>query len=441
MSVEMNSSVLLIEDDDVLRSTLKTGLEGRHYTVEEADCGKSGISKFESDPEIVVLCDLKLPDVDGLEVVNAVKQKDEDAIVIVVTGFATVDSSVKALEQGAFDFLAKPVNFKHLDIVIRRALMQRHVRLAASEFFQKDNLGLVGSSPQMNRVRTRIRGLAKHDLTVMIQGETGTGKELAAHAIHNLGSHRKDPFIALNCGALPESLLESELFGYVKGAFTGALADKHGLFESAAGGTVFLDEIDSASPHTQAALLRVLDHKEVRPVGGRTVRPVDVRIIVASNKDLESLVHRDMFRKDLFFRVISSTVMLPPLRDRIEDIPELVDHFTKECEQSSSGPSKRFSPRALELLMQYPWPGNVRELKHIVQSVVLSSTKPVLRPADLLDAMRVPAMDKSFMSLAEAERQHVEMALRLANENKSEAARLLHIGRSSLYSLLYKHGL
>ncbi|MCD6287884.1 MAG: sigma-54-dependent Fis family transcriptional regulator [Candidatus Hydrogenedentes bacterium] len=442
MSIESNSSVLIIEDDDAVRSTMRLGLEQCHYNVEEAACGTSGISKFLSHSADVVISDLKLPDIDGIEVLDAIKEKDKDAIVLIVTGFASVDTAVRALEEGAFDFLAKPINFKHMDIVIRRALRERKLRLAASECSQKDHMGFVGTSAPMNRVRSQIRALAKHGLTVMIQGETGTGKELTARAIHDMSSRKNSPFLAVNCGALPESLLESELFGHVKGAFTGATSDKCGLFESAGDGTVFLDEIDSASAHTQAALLRVLDLKEVRPVGGRTTKPVAARILAACNKNLEKLVQEGTFREDLFYRVISSTIVLPPLRERVEDIPPLINYFVSECTRLNAGRATKFSPRALEMMMRYSWPGNVRELKHTVQSIVLSSQKATLRPVDLPDTLRVSETAKSsFPSLNQIECHHIKNALQLAHENRSEAARLLQIGRSTLYSLLAKYEL
>ena len=439
MMTQEQNTVLVIDDEKSVRVSLRRVLESWGYSAEVADCGKAGLAKFEHKRFDMVISDLKMPDIDGIEVLSTIRRMDEHCIVLIMTAFATVDSAVEALEKGAFEYFVKPLNFKHLDIVMRRALTYRRLQLEALEG-DSDNLdGIVGSSMKMNQVRTQICALAGTDLTVLILGETGTGKEIVAQAIHNSSRRKDEPFVAVNCGALPESLLENELFGHIKGAFTGAAEDKCGLFEAAAGGTIFLDEIDSASAHTQAAFLRVLDLKEFRPVGGTTSRQVDVRILVASNKDFELLVGEGKFREDLFYRLISSVITLPPLRERAEDIPALVNHFVREMTELEGSSHKRFSPKALELMTQHSWPGNVRELKHAVQRAIISSQKTIVRPADLPDSVDKRDAGEVLPTLEQVERLHVEQALRLSNWNKSEAARLLGIRRERLYSLIRKH--
>jgi DNA-binding NtrC family response regulator len=441
MTTGEQASILVIDDDEAPRMALKFGLESHGYRVEVADCGNTGISKFDERRFDVVVSDLKMPEINGIEVLRAIKQIDEQCILLIVTGFATVESAVEALELGAFDYFAKPVNFKHMDIVIRRAVAQRALRLAALGGPRESLCGLVGASARMNRAHAQICALARTTLTVLILGETGTGKELAARAIHELSDRKDGPFIPVNCGSLPESLLESELFGHVKGAFTGAASDKKGLFDAASSGTILLDEIESASAHTQVALLRVLDRKETRPIGGIETNTVDARVIVSSNKDLESLVSKGEFREDLFFRLISAVVTMPLLHERIEDVPALLNHFLKECEAQCGKSPRRLSPGALELMMRYSWPGNVRELKHAVQQAVMSSQRTVIRPADLPDSVKRAGAPRDVPTLEEGEQQLLKKALQLANWNKSEAARILGVSRPRIYSLIAKHGL
>jgi len=435
------STCLVVDDDERVRDSLGRVLESWGHTVEAADCGKAAVSKLRQKRFDIVISDLKLPDITGIDVLREAKQIDEHCIVLIMTAFASVDTAVDSLEKDAFEYFVKPLNFKHLDIVIHRALAYRDLQLRALEGTTDDLPHIVGTSAKINYVRAQIRALAGSELTVLILGETGTGKEIVAQAIHDSSRRRNEPFIPVNCGALPESLFESELFGHVKGAFTGALADKGGLFKAAAGGTIFLDEIDSASVHIQTALLRVLDHKEFRPVGGTTSSQVNARILVASNKDLELLVSEGKFREDLFYRLISAVITLPPLRERSEDIPALVNHFLRECAAENGKTNRKCSPKTFELMMQYPWPGNVRELKHIVQRTLLSSRRQIIRPADLPKSLRKRMEKRVLLSLDEMERQLVEKALELSNWNKSEAARLIRIPRKRLYTLMRKHGL
>lgn len=441
MTTERRDMLLVIDDDEAVRVSLKMGLESWGHTVEVADCGRAGLAKLQQRQFDIVVSDLKLPDIDGIEVLGAVKRMDEHCIVLIMTAFASVDTAVEALEKGAFEYFVKPLNFKHMDIVVRRALAHRQQQLAAAGAARESFCGLIGASAEMNKVYAQIRALAKNDLTVLILGETGTGKEMVARAIRELSDRKDAPFVAVNCGALPETLLESELFGHVKGAFTGASSNKRGLFDAAEGGSILLDEIESASAHTQVALLRVLDSGEVRPLGGTVTQTVNTRVLVASNKDLESLVSEGEFREDLFYRLIPAVITLPPLRERVEDIPALVNHFIKNGAASDDKNPRRFSPKALELMSLYPWPGNVRELKHVVQRTVMSSQRPIIRPAGLPDVVRRPTARELLPSLEEIEGQHVRKALELCHWNKSKAARLIRVRRKRLYSLISKHGL
>ncbi len=440
MTFNEQAHILIVDDEGYVRDSLRELLESWGHSVETADCCKAAVGKVQRRRFDIVIADLKLPDGGGMEVLRTARRRDEHCIVLIMTAFASVDTAVEALAEGAFEYFVKPLNFKHLNIILHRALMYRHLQLVAMESSLGDMQGIVGTSHGMNQVRAQIRAVAKTDMTVLILGETGTGKEVVARAIHDLSSRRNGPFVPVNCGALAESLLESELFGHVKGAFTGASSDKLGLFEAAQGGTIFLDEIESASPHTQVALLRVLDYNELRPVGATTGKHIDARVLIASNKDLESLVATGEFREDLFYRLISSTITLPPLRDRVEDIPALVNWFVKEIGTKYGKSNRRFSPKAIELMMRHPWRGNVRELKHVVQRAIMSSQKTIIRPADLPDFLKRPLAGQFLPTLDEVERRHIEKALRICNWNKSEAARLIGVRRERLYSLIEKHG-
>jgi len=438
---QIKSACLVVDDDDYVRDSLSRLLESWGHTVEVADCGEAAVSRLRQKRFDMVISDLKLPGITGIDVLSEAKRIDEHCVVLIMTAFASVDTAVDSLEKGAFEYFVKPLNFRHVDIVIRRALTYRELQLAALEGSVDAVPDLVGNSNKMSRVRAQVRTWARNDTSVLLLGETGTGKEVVARAIHDLSNRRKEPFMVVNCGALPESLLESELFGHVKGAFTGASSDKRGLFEAAGSGTIFLDEIDSATPHTQVALLRVLDYKELRPIGSTETKKVDGRVLVASNKDIESLVSQGEFREDLFYRLISAVIISPPLRERIEDVPILVNHFIEECAAQNGKLHRKCSPKTLELMMQYPWPGNVRELKHAVQRAVMSSQRQIIRPADLPEFMRRSTAQDALPSLDEMERKLVGKALELSNWNKSEAARLIRIPRKRLYTLMRKHGL
>jgi len=439
--------VLVIDDDELIRDVFKASLSALGYEVIVAKTGAAGIEHARQRTFDVVITDLRLPDMAGEDVLTAVHEIEPETIVLIITGFATVDSSLAALQMGAEDYIPKPVNFQHLNLVMERSLQRRrlrrkHAELARASSRRQSLCGLAGSSIKMNEVYRQIAALAGNDMTILLQGETGTGKELAARAIHQLGPRKDRPFIPVNCGSLPDSLLESELFGYVKGAFTGADKDKGGLFDAAQHGTILLDEIEAAPHSTQVALLRVLDRKEVRPLGGGAPVPIDVRIMAACNKDLEAMVEAGDFREDLFFRIIEATVTMPPLREKLEDIPLLVQVFLDEAGTPKGKEKRRFSPQSLASLAKYSWPGNVRELKHVALSAASTSPRPIVRPGDLPDKIRSNnGARPKFQTLMQRERAQLLEALEACRSNKAEAARILGISRGTIYSLLQKHGI
>ncbi len=432
--------ILIIDDDEMVRESLRMHLTARGHDVSSASGGEQGLAIFAERGADIVITDLQMPDCSGVDVLRAVRKRSPEAIVLVVTAYATVESSLEALQLGAAEYFPKPVNLDHLQLVIARALEQRQLAHRADQRSRFSEL--IGASRQMNAVYRQIEAVAATETTVLIQGETGTGKELVARAIHETSPREGKPFIPVNCGSLPESVLETELFGYHKGAFTGADADKAGLFAAATGGTLMLDEIEAASPRTQVALLRVLDRGEIMPVGSRQPESVDVRVLVASNERLEAMVADGRFREDLFYRIIESTITLPPLRDRPEDIPLLAEHFLSTAAQTGPRAKRCLSPQALSCLGNYTWPGNVRELENMITHTAQTVARPIIRPADLPERVRLsPAESQTMPTLEEMERDLLDKALTRCSGNKAEAARVLGVSRSTIYSLLRKHGL
>lgn len=434
--------ILVIDDEQDILDVFEENLTLIGYAVTCCRNGREALDHFRTHSADVVITDIKLPDTSGIEVVRKIMDLNKKTIVLVITGYASVKSSVDALRMGALDYFPKPVNIKHLDIVIKRAV--ENLGLSGSlpghseSNTKRDRFcKMIGGSLKMNEAYRHIQTISRTDFTVLIQGETGTGKELAAEAVHNLSRRKDYPFIKVNCASLPESLLESELFGHMEGAFTGARKYKKGLFEAAQHGTILLDEIEAASRHTQASLLRVCENKEIVPVGGNAPVKLDVRIIAVSNKNLESLVSGNEFREDLFFRLIESVITLPPLRERVEDIPTLIEHFATRF---SNKRSYSFSPRAVEVLKKHDWPGNVRELRHMITRVLSMSTRTIIRPADLPEQIREKKdTPRGLKTLREQERELLIEALKRTSWNKLEAAKILGVARKTIYSLIKKH--
>ncbi len=434
--------VLAVDDEEPIRILLKEELSRRGYQVTVAAEGESALRLLADNHFDAVLLDLKMPGIDGMEVLRRVKGEGLGTEVLILTGHADVDSAIAAMKLGAFDYLTKPFRLAEVDLALQKAVERTRLsreNLALRTIVERHEAfpEIVGTSPEIRSVLGTVTKVAPSDSTVLIQGESGTGKELVARAIH-LHSLRTDkPFLAINCGAFQDELLESELFGHEKGAFTGATGLKHGLFEVAEGGALFLDEVGEMSSAMQVKLLRVLDTGEVRRVGSNKILRVNVRIISASNKNLRQSVEEGRFRSDLFYRLNVVTLTLPPLRERPGDIPLLVAHIMRRLEREGQKP-RRFSSEAVEALMTYPWPGNIRELENVVERVLLLAEKEEIAPEDLPLASPSPVSapppeeDMAMLTLEEVERQHILRVLAHCGGNKSLAARRLGIDVKTL---------
>jgi two-component system response regulator HydG len=460
--------VLIIEDNTTLREGMAQVIARMNHEVLTAPGGRSGLELFEAQAPDVVVSDLKMDDVDGMQVLAAVRARDADVPVIIVTAFGSIEKAVEAMKEGAHDFLPKPFPPELLRTKVERALQARHERqqverlreenamLRAEQSSQFDPSGIVGQGAAMRRVFELVNKIARTDSTVYVFGESGTGKELIARAIHEASPRAKGPFIKVNCSALAETLLESELFGHEKGSFTGALKRKLGRFELADGGSLFLDEIGDVSPMIQLKLLRVLQERQFERVGGEQTVRVDVRVITATNKDLKAEVAAGRFREDLFYRLHVLPIVLPPLRDRREDIPPLVDHFIQKLAERTRSQVKRCAPSAMQALLGYGWPGNVRELENVIEHALVFAEGEELAGADLPTVVGgaarggagggdiLPTLDgeRSLPELLdELERQLIMRAFRQAGGVKTETARLLGVKPSALYYKLEKYGI
>src|SRR2546426_5056661 len=445
--------VLVVDDDHGVRESFRLILEDRYEVLEAAD-GRQALERLRASPVDLVLLDIRLPEMDGIEVLERMKAVDDGVEVILVTAVKTVRIAVDAMKLGAFDYLTKPFDEDELLSLIRRALekrsLEREVAFLRSELARQHDFDeLVGQHPEMQKLYRLISQVARTTTTVVITGESGTGKELIARAIHRQGPRRDKPFVAVNPAALSDSLVESELFGHEKGAFTGAYQRKLGRFELAQGGTLFLDEIASLKPEMQAKLLRVLQERELERVGGtRTIR-LDVRIVAASNVDLRQAVDREVFRADLYYRFNVVPVTVPPLRERRSDVPLLVDHFIQRYTAELGKRIAGMTPEALSALQEYPWPGNVRELQNVIErAVALVESGPIGLndlPTDVLlpdHRLRVKQAENLPLRTAtdEFERQIVLRVLERVQWNRSEASRILGIHRNSLKMKLKRWG-
>lgn len=443
--------VVVADDEVALVRSLSRLLSGAGFEVVDASGGEGVRAHLDARPELVLL-DLKLGNESGIELIHEIRSASPDTEVIVMTGYASVDSVVESMRAGAFDYLEKPFREPHLVVkTLERALELRALQLRnrelEGELDRRTTLdGIVCQSTAMKRVIRSIRELDRNESSILIQAESGTGKELVARAIHETSVRRDAPFVALDCGALPESIAEGELFGFERGAFTGAVRSKPGLFRSANGGTLFLDEIGELVPPLQSKLLRALQEREVRPLGGDASIAFDVRIIAATNRDLAIEVEAGRFRRDLFYRLRVVPIEIPPLRERPEDIPVLAMHFLERYGVGSS--VSGFEPDALELLMAQPWLGNVRELENIIEAALAFASGPRLRASDLeLDRVErsspVERLDSREVELSFAayERACLEAALVQSSGSAVRAARLLRVGRSTFYRKLARHGI
>ncbi len=452
--------VLTVDDEEVVCESIRRVLAGEGYEVETTTSSREGLEMIRREVFDLLLLDIKMPEMDGIELLRAARSVSPETEVIIVTGYATIETAVEAVKLGAFDYLEKPVSPPQLIVAAARALERKHLlgltNRLRSELESRHKIGnVVCSSPQMRNVMRMVAKVAPTNSTVLITGETGTGKDVIARALH-YNSRRKDgPFVVADCASLSESLLESELFGHVKGAFTGAVKDRKGLAETARGGTLFLDEIGTLSPQLQSSLLRLIEERQVRPVGSDKTVSVDVRLIAATNENLQELVEKGDFRQDLFYRLSVMTIELPPLRERREEIPLLAHHFLEKYSDSLDKEIAGITPQAMAVLEAHDWPGNVRELEHVVERAVLLADESVdledlplgagasaVDWADVPDDARVLAARKKEIrarSVDQLERLFVLKALRNAGGNVSEAARSVGMKRPNLHALMRKH--
>jgi len=430
-------SILVVDDALSTLEVLERNLKTEHYQVFTASSVPEAIRVLEATPVDLVVTDLKMPEVSGIDLVRHVRENLKDTEVIMITGYPSIDGAVTAVKAGAQDFLSKPFTDEELLSAVRRTLDKLQARKTvqgSTEEVEPSSYGLLGTSEPMQRVFRSIAKAVSTSATVLISGESGTGKELVARAIHYHSPRASSPFVPVNCGAIPEELLESELFGHVKGAFTGALETRAGFFQTADGGTIFLDEISETSLSMQVKLLRVLQDKEVVMVGSTRPRKVDVRILASTNKDLGSLVKKGLFREDLFFRIHVITIDLPPLRERGEDLLILIHHFNARFAEELGKPIPQFSDQALQVLRNYHWPGNVRELENVIQRLVVMTDGGLIEVPDLPSLMRFSALQEVgfHRTLAEVEEEYIRNVLASVNGNKTRASKVLGIDRKTL---------
>jgi two-component system response regulator AtoC len=441
--------LLVVDDDPVTLNLLKEVLSKEGYEVETALGGEAAIAKGMDHLFDIVITDVKMGDKDGMEVLRSFKKNAPDTTVIMITAFGSIETAIEAIREGAFDYISKPFKLEEIKITIQRALEQKRL-LQENKQYRQELLGkyqfdnFIGRAQQILHVYKTIAKVADTKSTVLLNGESGTGKELVARSIHYNSQRSQRPFIPVDCASLVETLLETELFGHVRGAFTGALSTKKGLFEEADGGTLFLDELSNLNLSVQTKLLRFLQEHEIKRVGGTESIKVDVRVIAATNQPLEPLIKKGKFREDLFYRLNVVSITLPPLRERKEDIPLLTNHFLHKFSEEYHKTISHISPEALEILMKYHWPGNVRELENTIERAIILSALPIILPEDLPQKVLVsektgfPPFTEKPLSLKDVGKSYVLKVLQETNGNKKKAAEILGIDRTTLYRILEK---
>jgi DNA-binding NtrC family response regulator len=444
--------ILIVDDEKNSREGLARALQ-RNYQVLLADHGQRALDILGAQPVDILLSDVRMPGMDGLTLLQRALARTPQPVCIMLTAYGTIEMAVEAMKRGAYDFMTKPINLDRLDILLKRALHARDVetenRQLREQLDHKYGVDqIVGQSPAMIEVFDTVRQVAPSRATVLIQGESGTGKELVAHAIHRLSPRSKGPYVAVHCAALSHTLLESELFGHEKGAFTGATERRRGRFEMADGGTLFLDEVSEIDAAIQVKILRVLEERNFERVGGQETVEVDVRLVAATNRDLQKMVSEGKFREDLFFRLYVVVINLPPLREREGDIPLLVDHYVRSLAKENGKTIEGLTPDAMEMLRTYPWPGNVRELRNAIERMVVLARGDRLTVRELPAAIRenssragVTFTAREGLTLDGAEKQMILNALRKHEENRTRAARELGISRRTLHRKLNDYGL
>ncbi len=441
------AQILVIDDDKVMRDACYQILSRQGYRVEMAPNARQGLALLEKISFDAVLLDLVMPDIDGLETLKRIRAIDPESEVIIITGYGTIQSAVESIKAGAFHFLSKPFTPDDLRHLVGRALEKRRVNLEnlylRQELKKDERSVLVYQGEPMERIMDMVARVAPTDSTVLLTGESGTGKGLVARKIHQLSQRSRRPFITVDCGTLVETLFESELFGHVKGSFTGADANKIGKFELAQNGTLFFDEISNIGLEVQAKLLRAVEERKISKVGSHRVITVDVRIIAATNKDLTKAIKDGSFREDLFYRLNVVLIQMPPLRERKNDVPLLAQHFLEKYNARLRKDLQGIAPEAMEILVRHDWPGNVRELENTVERLVVLSSGPLLEPKDLAFAGTVssPAAEGSSLSLRDLERDHIIQTLQRFDGHKSETARALGIDRKTLREKLRRYNI
>lgn len=451
-------TILVIDDEEIVRVSCIRTLQPEGYNVKVVKSGIEGLKMIEKENFDLVLTDLKMPDMDGIEVLKKVKEGWPDTEIIVITGYGTVSSAVQAMKFGSFDYLEKPFTPDQLLLVVSRALEKKRLiienlqsRQESISLYRLENI--VGTSKEMQKVFQMIATVAPTITTVLLTGESGTGKELVARAIHYNSPRKEQPFVVVDCGTIPNNLIESELFGYIKGAFTGAIASKKGLLELSDGGTIFFDEIGNLDLSTQVKLLRVIQEKEFRPIGGRESIKVDVRVITAANKNLEYMIKEGSFREDLFYRLNIFPILLPTLRERKEDIPLLSDHFLKKYSEYLGKEVNHISADAMKILISHDWPGNVRELENTIHRATLLCMGKTIRPEHLTllesksqnevpktsEELKERKKDIRSKSIEEIEKAFIFEALKKNNWNITKASVAVGMQRSNFHALMKKY--
>ncbi len=453
--------ILIVDDEAFIRENLERILREDGYQPASTDSAEKALQLVVEEEIDLVLLDLNLGGASGLDVLRSLREVDPQVLVIIITGYGTVETAVDALKQGAYDYIKKPFKADAIRLIVKLALETQSLRREVRQLRREgkgplDSADMIGNSPQLHQVFRQIREVAKHETaTVLITGESGTGKELVARALHNLSLRKERPFIEINCGTLPFNLLETELFGHERGAFTDARNRKIGLFEESNGGTIFLDEIGEMDMNLQVKLLRVLEDRKIRRLGGVRTIDIDVRVVAATNRDLRQAIEQKAFREDLFYRLNVFPIHLPPLRERREDIPPLLDYFLKRFSREFNKKIREVSREALDLLMRYHWPGNVRELRNVVERICIMHSAEVIRPEFLPREIwgEGPRREVPFAFefppegvylddvVGEVEKDLIGKAVAITGGNVAKTARLLNIPRGTLRYKLEKYGL
>lgn len=437
--------ILVVDDELIVRESLTKWFREDGFRVDAAENAAVALKKLQTEPWSIMLVDIKMPGMDGIELLQRVKEIDRDIVVIIITAFASVDTAVKALKDGAYDYITKPIDPDYLNHLIEKAIKQQqltieNIRLKDAVSEMRSEVEIIGDSPEIRKVMELVQTVSKTDTTVMILGESGTGKELVARAIHNQSARKYYPIVTVNCGAMTETLLESELFGHERGAFTGAQYRRKGKIELADGGTLFLDEVGNIDAKTQMDLLRVLETKQFTRVGGTEVLRSDFRVICATNKDLDKAVKGGAFREDLYYRLNVFSIWLPPLRARRGDTAKLAHSFMEKYARQMNKPIRGFTPEAMHSIKEYDWPGNVRELENAIERAMVVCRGTLIDKEDLPFHTTSPNRP-SGKRLEDIERQHIETILKETGWNVSRSAAILDIDRVTLYHKIEKYGL